>query len=66
MDYQILIFRWASFQTGGTGAALWPFIDSMNPSADVVALSTVEIDLSSIQVGQRIMVNWRGQPVLAP
>lgn len=47
----------------GTGIALWPLIDSMNPSADVLALSSVEIDLSPIQVGQRITVKWRGQPV---
>ncbi|ANK81854.1 MAG: ubiquinol-cytochrome c reductase iron-sulfur subunit [Rhizobiales bacterium NRL2] len=47
----------------GTGAALWPFIDSMNPAADVIALSTIEVDLGPIELGQRITVNWRGQPV---
>ncbi|MFQ6018175.1 MAG: ubiquinol-cytochrome c reductase iron-sulfur subunit [Kiloniellaceae bacterium] len=47
----------------GTGAAVWPLIDSMNPAADVLALSSVEVDLEPIQVGQRITVKWRGQPV---
>ncbi len=47
----------------GTAAAMWPFIDSMNPSADVQALSTTEVDLAPIQLGQRITVVWRGQPV---
>jgi ubiquinol-cytochrome c reductase iron-sulfur subunit len=47
----------------GAGALIWPLIDSMNPSADVVALSTVEVDLESIEHGQRITVKWRGQPV---
>ncbi len=47
----------------GTAAAMWPFIDSMNPSADVRALSTTEVDLAPIQLGQRITVVWRGQPV---
>jgi ubiquinol-cytochrome c reductase iron-sulfur subunit len=47
----------------GTAAAIWPFIDSMNPAADVRALSTIEIDLAPIQPGQRITVKWRGQPV---
>ena len=47
----------------GAGAALWPFIDSMNPSADVLALSSIEVDLSPIQVGQTINVKWRGVPV---
>lgn len=47
----------------GTGAALWPLIDSMNPAADILALSTVEVDLAPIELGQRITVKWRGQPV---
>lgn len=47
----------------GGGAAVWPLIDNMNPSADVLALSTVEVDLAPIQLGQRITVKWRGMPV---
>jgi len=49
--------------TVGVAAALWPFIDSMNPSADVSALSTTEVDLSSFEPGQRVTVKWRGRPV---
>jgi len=50
---------------GTVGAALsaWPFIDSMNPAADVLALSTIEVDLSPVEVGQSITVVWRGKPV---
>lgn len=50
---------------GGVGAAAtaWPFINSMNPSADVLALSSIEVDLSPIQPGQSIKVKWRGKPV---
>ena len=47
----------------GTATAAWPFIDSMNPAADVRALATIEFDLSPIQLGQRITAVWRGQPV---
>ncbi len=47
----------------GTGAALWPVIDSMNPARDVLALASVEIDISAIAVGQSITVKWRGKPV---
>lgn len=47
----------------GAAAAIWPLIDSMNPAADVRALSTSEIDLAPIQLGQRITLKWRGQPV---
>ena len=47
----------------GAAMALWPFIDSMNPAQDVLALSTTEVDLSPIAEGQRITVKWRGKPV---
>ncbi len=45
------------------GAAVWPLIDQMNPSASVLALATVDIDLSSLSEGQQITVKWRGKPV---
>ena len=47
----------------GTAATLWPFIDSMNPSADVLAQSTTDVDLAPIQAGQAITVMWQGKPV---
>lgn len=47
----------------GAGAFVLPVIDSMNPAADVLALSSIEVDLSPIQVGQSITVKWRGKPV---
>ncbi len=47
----------------GTAAFAWPFIDSMNPAADTLALSSIDVDLSPIAVGQSITVSWRGKPV---
>jgi len=47
---------------GGCSVA-WPLIDSMNPAADVLALSSIEVDLSPIKEGQTIKVKWRGVPV---
>jgi ubiquinol-cytochrome c reductase iron-sulfur subunit len=47
----------------GAAAALWPFVDSMNPAKDVVALSTTEADLARLEVGDRATFVWRGQPV---
>lgn len=49
----------------GVGAAscLWPLIDSMNPASDVLALSSIEVDLSPIEKGQTLKVMWRGKPV---
>ena len=49
----------------GVGAvcAAWPLVDSLNPAADVLALSSVEVDISNIQPGQTVTVKWRGKPV---
>jgi ubiquinol-cytochrome c reductase iron-sulfur subunit len=52
-----------AFGAVGTALALWPFLHSMNPAADVLALATTEADLAPIALGQRITVQWRGQPV---
>ena len=47
----------------GAVAVAWPLINSLNPSKDVLALSSIEVDLSAIEVGQAITVKWRGKPV---
>lgn len=47
----------------GVACALWPFIDSMNPAADTLADSTIEVDLSDIPLGQGKTVLWQGSPV---
>ncbi|MDP6346359.1 MAG: ubiquinol-cytochrome c reductase iron-sulfur subunit [Alphaproteobacteria bacterium] len=47
----------------GVGAFAWPLIDQMNPSQDVLALSSIEVDLSAVEEGQSITVSWRGKPV---
>lgn len=46
-----------------TGAAVWPLIDSLNPSRDVTALASIEIGLDGVAPGSRITVKWRGKPV---
>src|SRR6185369_10706552 len=52
-----------SFAGVGTVAALAPLIVQMSPSADVLALSTTEVDISKIQPGQGIKTQWRKQPI---
>ena len=47
----------------GVGAFAWPFIASMNPAADTLALASIDVDLSPIEAGQAITVMWRGRPV---
>ncbi len=55
----------ATAAAGSVGAALaaWPFIDQMNPSADVLALASIDVDLSPVEPGQQIVVKWQGKPV---
>jgi ubiquinol-cytochrome c reductase iron-sulfur subunit len=45
------------------GAAVWPLVDQMNPSADVLALASTEIDISGVEPGTQITKKWRGKPV---
>ena len=54
-----------AYATAGIGAtcAVLPFIDSMNPSSDVQALASVEVDISNIKLGEEKKVMWRGKPV---
>jgi ubiquinol-cytochrome c reductase iron-sulfur subunit len=58
-----LLFATASVAAVGAGLAAWPFIHSMNPAADVLALASTGVDLSPIPEGQSITVVWRGKPV---
>ena len=55
----------AAASAAGVGAAavLIPLINQMNPSADVLALASIEVDISKIAEGQAIKTLWRKQPV---
>lgn len=50
------------FAVGGAMVA-WPFIDQMNPSADVRALATIEVDLSALEPGMGMKAMFRGKPL---
>lgn len=52
-----------AFAGVGAGVIALPLINSMSPSADVLALSTTEVDLSAIQPGQSIKASFRKQPL---
>lgn len=45
------------------GSVVWPFINQMNPAADTLAMSTTEVPIGDIAVGQAVTVMWRGKPV---
>ncbi|MEN2785863.1 ubiquinol-cytochrome c reductase iron-sulfur subunit [Sphingomonas qilianensis] len=52
-----------AFAGVGAGVAVLPLINQMNPSADVLAQATTEIDLSKILPGQAIKTSFRKQPL---
>ena len=56
----------ASLVVGGVGsvAALTPFVSSWNPSAKAKAAGApVKADVSKLESGQQMIVEWRGKPV---
>lgn len=46
-----------------TGAAVWPLVNQMNPSADVLALASIRVDVGAVDPGTQITVLWQGKPV---
>lgn len=46
-----------------TGAAVWPLVNQMNPSADVQALASIRVDVSAVAPGAQLTVLWQGKPV---
>jgi ubiquinol-cytochrome c reductase iron-sulfur subunit len=53
----------AAVGTLGAAATLLPLIEQMNPSADVLALASIEIDLTPIRPGQSVTFTWRSHPL---
>lgn len=47
----------------GVASAVWPLIDQMNPSASVLALSTMEVDIGDLEPGQEMKVSFLKAPV---
>lgn len=45
------------------GAAIWPLVNQMNPSADVRAMSSIRVNVSDIAPGTQLTVKWLGKPV---
>ncbi|HVC55415.1 MAG TPA: ubiquinol-cytochrome c reductase iron-sulfur subunit [Stellaceae bacterium] len=48
----------------GVAATAWPFIDSLNPSADTLAAGApLDVNLAPLKPGQQMQVMWRGRPI---
>ncbi len=60
-DFMVLMA--SSLTVIGAVCVTIPLIDSFNPSADVLALSTIEVDISKISPGQVLTVKWLGKPI---
>ena len=45
------------------GAAVWPLVNQMNPSADVQAASQMRVDVSGVSEGTQLTVLFLGKPV---
>lgn len=52
-----------SFAGVGVVAAVVPLVNQMNPSADVLALASIDVDVSAIKEGQAIKTIFRKQPL---
>ncbi|WP_136163235.1 ubiquinol-cytochrome c reductase iron-sulfur subunit [Sphingomonas flavalba] len=52
-----------SFAGVGAAAVVVPLVTQMNPSADVLAQASTEVDISAIQPGQAIKTVFRKQPL---
>ena len=52
-----------SFAGVGGAAVLYPLVTQMAPSADVLALASIELDVSAIEPGQAIKTVYRKQPL---
>ena len=55
----------AAVSVAGVGgvALLYPLVNQMNPSADVLALAQIDVDISAIEAGQAVKTIWRKQPI---
>jgi ubiquinol-cytochrome c reductase iron-sulfur subunit len=47
----------------GAKAIIRDIVANIAPSADVLALATIEVKLSEIPEGKNITVKWRGKPL---
>ncbi len=60
-DY--LLYAAPAVAAVGAGVVVLPLVNSMNPSADVLAQSTTEVNLAAIEPGQAIKASFRKQPL---
>src|SRR5260221_10430926 len=60
---EFLYLMTASAGAFGAASIAWPFISSLNPSQDVLALASTEYDFGSVQPGEGVTIKWQGKPL---
>jgi ubiquinol-cytochrome c reductase iron-sulfur subunit len=61
---EFLVVATASLAAMGAAITAWPFVESLEPAADVLAAGApLDVDVSRVQAGQQIVVRWRSRPV---
>jgi ubiquinol-cytochrome c reductase iron-sulfur subunit len=61
---RLLITATSAVGAVGAGFVAWPFVASLNPSARTQAAGApVEVDISKMEEGQKLTVEWRGKPI---
>jgi ubiquinol-cytochrome c reductase iron-sulfur subunit len=59
-----LVLAGSAITAIGAAVTIWPFLDYMEPAADVLAAGApIDVDVSHIQPGQQILVSWRSRPI---
>jgi ubiquinol-cytochrome c reductase iron-sulfur subunit len=58
-----LFYATAGAGAVAAGAAIWPLVNQMNPSADVQAMSSIRVDVSGVETGTQITIKFLGKPV---
>ena len=58
-----LYYATAGVGVVATSAAVWPLVNQMNPSDDVKALASIDVDIAGVAEGTQLTVKWRGKPV---
>lgn len=59
----LMVGSFGLLSSAGAKSTVETFISSMSASADILAMSKVEVDLAAIPEGKNVVVKWQGKPV---
>ena len=59
----LMVGSFGLLSSAGAKSTVETFISSMSASADILAMSKVEVDLAAIPEGKNVVVKWQGKPI---